>query len=103
MKMKMVSDGYVPLFETNKFKGRVMYRLFSVSIFVGLFFILAYRVGHIPGEGADGKWAWIGLFAAELWFGFYWLCTQALRWNCVYKSTFKYRLSHRYLISHSLA
>ncbi|KAK1584491.1 hypothetical protein Q3G72_033449 [Acer saccharum] len=47
-------------------------------------------------EGADGKWAWIGLFAAELWFGFYWLCTQALRWNCVYKRTFKDRLSQRY-------
>ncbi|KAK2640140.1 hypothetical protein Ddye_027935 [Dipteronia dyeriana] len=95
MKMKMVSDGYVPLFETNKFKGRVMYRLFSVSIFIGISFILAYRVGHIPGKGADGKWAWIGLFAAELWFSFYWLCTQALRWNCVYKRTFKDRLSQR--------
>ncbi|KAI9185698.1 hypothetical protein LWI28_009854 [Acer negundo] len=33
---------------------------------------------------------------SELWFGFYWLCTQALRWNCVYKRTFKYRLSQRY-------
>ncbi|KAK2640138.1 hypothetical protein Ddye_027933 [Dipteronia dyeriana] len=67
-----------------------------MSLFVGIFFILAYRVGHIPGEGADGKWAWIGLFAAELWFSFYWLCTQAVRWNCVYKRTFKDRLSQRY-------
>ncbi|KAK4849895.1 hypothetical protein QYF36_001859 [Acer negundo] len=33
---------------------------------------------------------------AELWFGLYWILTQALRWNQVYRSTFKDRLSQRY-------
>ncbi|KAL5802192.1 hypothetical protein ACOSQ4_030497 [Xanthoceras sorbifolium] len=89
----MGSDGYVPLFETKKVKGRVIYRLFSVSIFVGLCLILVYRFKCIPREGEDGRWVWIGLFAAELWFSLFWVCTQALRWNRVYRCTFKDRLS----------
>ncbi|KAL5735646.1 hypothetical protein ACOSQ2_030434 [Xanthoceras sorbifolium] len=92
----MGSDGYVPLFETKKVKGRVIYRLFSVSIFVGICLILVYRFNCIPREGGDGRWAWIGLFAAELWFSLFWVCTQALRWNRVYRCTFKDRLSQRY-------
>ncbi|KAH7544539.1 hypothetical protein JRO89_XS15G0182700 [Xanthoceras sorbifolium] len=81
----MGSDGYVPLFETKKVKGRVIYRLFSVSIFVGIRLILVYRFKCIPREGEDGRWVWIGLFAAELWFSLFWVCTQALRWNRVYR------------------
>ncbi|GMH25488.1 hypothetical protein Nepgr_027331 [Nepenthes gracilis] len=33
---------------------------------------------------------------AEMWFTLYWILTQALRWNPVYRSTFKDRLSNRY-------
>uniref|UniRef100_A0A2N9HJ23 Glycosyltransferase 2-like domain-containing protein n=1 Tax=Fagus sylvatica TaxID=28930 RepID=A0A2N9HJ23_FAGSY len=62
----MGSDGYLPLFETKRAKGE------------------------------DGRWGWIGLLVAELWFGFYWVLTQAQRWNQVYRSTFKDRLSKRY-------
>ncbi|KAJ7960952.1 putative Cellulose synthase [Quillaja saponaria] len=92
----MGTDEYDPLFETKKVKGRVMFRLFSVSLFVGICFIWAYRLKHIPKEGEDGRWVWIGLLGSELWFSLYWVLTQALRWNPVYRHTFKDRLSQRY-------
>ncbi|KAJ0102468.1 hypothetical protein Patl1_03900 [Pistacia atlantica] len=85
-----------PLFETRRAKGRVLYRLFAASVFVGICFIWAYRVNHLPSDQENGRWVWFGLFAAELWFGIYWLLTQALRWNRVYRHTFKDRLSQRY-------
>ncbi|KAJ4725303.1 Cellulose synthase [Melia azedarach] len=91
----MARDGYFPLFETRRAKGRVLYRLFAVSVFVGILLIWVYRLNHIPKE-SYGRWVWLGLLAAELWFGFYWLLTQALRWNIVYRETFKDRLSLRY-------
>ncbi|KAL5548647.1 hypothetical protein UlMin_003878 [Ulmus minor] len=87
---------HLPLFETKRAKGRIIYRLFSVSIFVGICVILAYRVNQISKPDEDGKWVWIGMLVAELWFGFCWLLTQALRWNLVYRYTFKDRLSKRY-------
>ncbi|GAV68834.1 EMP24_GP25L domain-containing protein/Cellulose_synt domain-containing protein [Cephalotus follicularis] len=92
----MGRDGYVPLFETKKARGRIPYRIFAVSMFVAICLIWVYRVSHVPIEGENGRWVWFGLFAAELWFGFYWVLTQALRWNRVYRSTFKDRLSQRY-------
>ncbi|XP_017979632.1 PREDICTED: cellulose synthase-like protein E1 [Theobroma cacao] len=92
----MGNEGYVPLFETKKAQGIALYRHFAASVFVGICFIWAYRVNHIPRNGEDGRWVWIGLFAAEVWFGFYWLLTQALRWNPIYRHTFKDRLSRRY-------
>ncbi|KAF8391684.1 hypothetical protein HHK36_023993 [Tetracentron sinense] len=39
------------------------------------------RVSHVPTEGEDGRWAWIGLFGAELWFILYWLVTQSIRYE----------------------
>uniref|UniRef100_A0A2C9VFY1 Cellulose synthase-like protein E1 n=1 Tax=Manihot esculenta TaxID=3983 RepID=A0A2C9VFY1_MANES len=92
----MGSDKYMPLFETKRAKGRVLYRLFAGTLFTGICFIWAYRVGNIPKQGEDGRWVWIGLLGAELWFGFYWVLTQALRWNRVYRCIFKDRLSQRY-------
>jgi hypothetical protein len=89
-------SNHVPLFETRKGKGRVVHRLFAVSVFVGICLIWAYRVIHIPSRNENGRWVWFGLLAAELWFGFYWILTQALRWNQVYRSTFKDRLSQRF-------
>ncbi|KAL5548642.1 hypothetical protein UlMin_003873 [Ulmus minor] len=52
---------YLTLFETKRAKGRIKYRLFSVSIFVGICLILVYRVNHIPNPDEDGRWVWIGL------------------------------------------
>ncbi|XP_050371387.1 cellulose synthase-like protein E1 [Argentina anserina] len=82
-----------PLFETKRAKGIVLYRLFAASIFVGICLIWVYRVTHIP---EDGRLGWMALLGAELWFGFYWLLTQASRWNRVYRHTFKDVLSERY-------
>ncbi|EXB36044.1 Cellulose synthase-like protein E1 [Morus notabilis] len=84
------------LFETKRYEGRFIYRLFAVTILVGICLIWAYRVCHIPKQGENGRWAWIGLLGAELWFGFYWIVTQGLRWNPAYRRTFKDRLSKRY-------
>ncbi|XVE50863.1 hypothetical protein DITRI_Ditri01bG0198100 [Diplodiscus trichospermus] len=92
----MENDGYLHLFETKRAKGRALYRVFAGSIFVGICLIWAFRVIHLPRQGDDGRLVWIGLLAAELWFGFYWFLTQAHRWNLVYRHTFKDRLSQRY-------
>nr|APR63590.1 cellulose synthase-like protein E1 [Populus tomentosa] len=85
-----------PLFETKRARGLVFFRSFAVTLFVGICLILFYRVSNIPRDGEEGRWVWIGLLGAELWFGFYWVLTQALRWNQVHRLTFKDRLSQRY-------
>lgn len=94
----MGREGHFPLFETKIAKGRLIYRLFAASIFVGISLIWVYRLSHIPKQGEDGRWVWFGLLASEIWFGFYWLLTQALRWSPTYRYTFKDRLSHRYFL-----
>ncbi|KAI3838605.1 hypothetical protein MKX03_030371 [Papaver bracteatum] len=93
----------LPLFETKESKGRLAYRLFSVSTFICICLILVYRARYIVtgfadgGEfGESGRRCWIGLFGCEIWFSIYWLFTQAVRWNLVYRNTFKHRLSLRY-------
>ncbi|XP_058209938.1 cellulose synthase-like protein E1 isoform X2 [Rhododendron vialii] len=89
--------GELPLFETRRAEGcRILYRTFTASVFVGIVAVWAYRASHMPGPGEDGRLGWIGLLLAELWFGLYWLLTQALRWNRLHRSTFKDRLSQRY-------
>ncbi|CAK8565761.1 unnamed protein product [Lathyrus sativus] len=94
----MEKGEYSPLFETKKGRGRLPYRLFATSIFVAICFIWFYRFNHIISQQEeDGrKWVWLGLLASELWFGFYWILTQALRWNLVFRQPFKNRLSQRY-------
>ncbi|XP_057957534.1 cellulose synthase-like protein E6 isoform X2 [Malania oleifera] len=91
-------DEYVPLFETKEAKGRIPYRLYAASVFVGICMIWVYRVSHLPAaeEQVLERWVWVGAFLAELWFSFYWLITQFVRWNPIFRSTFKDRLSHRY-------
>jgi len=37
----------------------------------------------------------MGLFFSELQFCFYWFVTTVVRWNPIYRNTFKDRLSHR--------
>ncbi|MCL7034145.1 hypothetical protein MKW94_000957 [Papaver nudicaule] len=89
----------LPLFETKESKGRLAYRLFSVSIFISICLILVHRVTGFADGGEFGetrRWCWIGLFGCETWFTLYWLFTQAVRWNVVYRQTFKHRLSVRY-------
>ncbi|TVU05851.1 hypothetical protein EJB05_49035, partial [Eragrostis curvula] len=43
-----------------------------------------------------GRAAWLGMLAAELWFGFYWVVTQSVRWSPVRRRTFKDRLTARF-------
>ncbi|KAK6289067.1 hypothetical protein POUND7_000608 [Theobroma cacao] len=92
----MAKDDYVPLFETRPFKGRILFRLFAASIFVGICFICIYRVRFLPEEGKVERWTWIGLFLAELWFSFYWFLTAVCRWDSVYRLPYKDRLSQRF-------
>ncbi|KAK6133030.1 hypothetical protein DH2020_033240 [Rehmannia glutinosa] len=94
----------------------VMYALFPFTSREGLF-SLALNLGLVENEMVDedstqtkrathvnqnGSFAWIGMFGAEIWFGFYWILTQAHRWNRIYRQTFKDRLSKRSSISVSL-
>ncbi|THU48252.1 hypothetical protein C4D60_Mb09t24290 [Musa balbisiana] len=60
---------------------------------VSICLVLFYRATNIPGRGEQGRWAWMGMLAAELWFTFYWIITQSVRWNPIYRHTFKERLS----------
>ncbi|KAE8680278.1 Cellulose synthase-like protein E2 [Hibiscus syriacus] len=83
----------LPLFETKEAKGKLTFRLFSSSIFVGICSIWAYRLLNIPSAGERGRWLWIGMFFAELGFGFYWILTQAIRWNVVRYYPLKHNLS----------
>lgn len=91
-----------PLFVTKQLKGRGAYRLFASTIFVGISFILVYRLKHIGRAEEHGSWAWKGLFMAELWFGFYWIITQSVRWNVIYRVPFKDRLLLRSFPTSSL-
>ena len=90
----MAEEKCAPLFETKRAKGRLFYKVFSLSLFVGICFIWVFRVSHIPRE--DGKWGWIGLLCAELWFGLYWLLRHPFRWNPLFREPFRHRLSQRY-------
>ena len=93
------------LFETKRGKGSVIYRVFAVTIFVGICLIWVYRFSHIiPSKANQDQqyyyygtiWAWLGLLGSELWFGFYWILTQSFRWKLVFRTTFKDRLSLRF-------
>ncbi|KAI3680428.1 hypothetical protein L6452_35198 [Arctium lappa] len=83
---------HLPLFESKAAKGRVLFKLYAASMVMGMCLIFAFRAIHAP----SGRYSWIGLSMAEVWFTLYWLITQLVRWNPVHHYTFKQRLSHRY-------
>ncbi|KAG7988536.1 hypothetical protein I3843_03G191400 [Carya illinoinensis] len=89
----MEKNHHLPLYATKSAKARIAFQLFALSLFVGICFIFVYRVSNIPSEEEAGRWAWIGLFLSELWFCFYWFMTLVVRWNPIYRCTFKDRLS----------
>ena len=84
------------LFRSEGAKWRAGYKLYASSITVGILCIWFYRATHVPST--EGRWAWLGLFGAELWFGFYWLITQSVRWNPIYYHTCKEKLHQRYTL-----
>ncbi|XP_058112670.1 cellulose synthase-like protein E6 isoform X3 [Magnolia sinica] len=90
----MGREGYAPLFETKEAKGRIAYKMYAISVFMGVCMIWMYRATHVPEKGL--RWAWFGMFGAEIWFVIDWIFSQSARWRPVYRSTFKERLSHRY-------
>ncbi|GMN36671.1 hypothetical protein TIFTF001_006206 [Ficus carica] len=93
----MTKNDYLPLFETKLAKGRIPYLLFATTIFSGICLITVYRTSFLPPrEETSRRYAWIGLFLAELWFGLYWFITAVVRWSPFYRYTFKDRLSPRY-------
>ncbi|GMN68343.1 hypothetical protein TIFTF001_037398 [Ficus carica] len=93
------------LFETREARFRGVYRVFASTIMVGICLIWLYRLMNIPRSRRDhdyddyhqtaGRWAWIGMFMAEIGFGLYWIITQSVRWNLTRFHPFKDRLSHR--------
>ncbi|CAA2995737.1 cellulose synthase E6 [Olea europaea subsp. europaea] len=92
----MTANGYLPLFETKPAKGRNALKLFSLTILLSIFLIWLYRLMYIPRKGEAGRYAWIGMFISEVFFGLYWIMTQTVRWNVVHRYPFKDRLSSRY-------
>ncbi|KAL3618195.1 hypothetical protein CASFOL_038516 [Castilleja foliolosa] len=88
-----------PLFKTKTARGRALYKLFCSIVFVGIVLIWVYRLLHIPGAGVRGRYAWVGMFFAEVLFGLYWVLTQAARWRIVYRYPFKDRLLCRHVDS----
>ncbi|GAB2227590.1 hypothetical protein Drorol1_Dr00009415 [Drosera rotundifolia] len=87
--------GYVPLFETKTAKLALAYRVVATSMFTSLCLMWLYRATHFPPLGKPGRLASIGLFASELWLGFHCLLSLLLRWNVIYRHTFKNRLARR--------
>ncbi|XP_073117695.1 cellulose synthase-like protein E6 isoform X2 [Elaeis guineensis] len=90
-----MGESHEPLFETKQAKGRFAYKLFACSMLVGICLIWFYRATHVPGWGERGRWAWIGIFVAELWFSFYWIIIQLIRWSPIYHYTHTEKLSQR--------
>ncbi|CAI9292438.1 unnamed protein product [Lactuca saligna] len=93
---KMGDIEHFPLFETKQTKGRTLFKVYAASMAMGICLICVYRATHTPEKGKTGRYLWIGLFMAELWFTFYWLITQLVRWNPVTHLTFKDQLSLKY-------
>ncbi|KAK4588668.1 hypothetical protein RGQ29_019612 [Quercus rubra] len=71
----MGDNNGLPLFVTKSAKGRILFQLYAILIFVGVCLIFLYKLSHIPRREEAGRWAWIGLFLSELWFSFYWFLT----------------------------
>ncbi|KAE8684051.1 Cellulose synthase-like protein E1 [Hibiscus syriacus] len=93
----MGSRVHLPLFETRLANGLLFFRFYAASIFITIFFICFYRLTCFPlQQGKIQSLSWFGMFLSELWFGFYFFTTVVVRWNPVFRSTFKSRLSSRY-------
>ncbi|KAK0595728.1 hypothetical protein LWI29_009418 [Acer saccharum] len=81
------------LFETKSAKGRSLFHLYGVSMFVSTCMIFVYRVSYFE----ERYWVyWMGLFLSEIWFTWYFFLILVIRWNPIYRYTFKHKLSLRY-------
>ena len=84
------------LFATESLGGRAVYRLQAVTVAAGILLVLYYRATHVPAAG-EGRAAWLGMLAVELWYSAYWVITQSVRWSPVRRRPFKDRLAARYV------
>jgi hypothetical protein len=84
------------LFATEMVGGRAVYRLHAVTVAAGILLVLYYRATHVPAAG-EGRAAWLGMLAAELWYSFYWVITQSVRWSPVNRRPFRDRLAARFV------
>ncbi|XBH92719.1 hypothetical protein VPH35_083793 [Triticum aestivum] len=83
------------LFETETHGGRAAYRLHAVTVAAGILLLLYYRATRVPAAG-EGRAAWLGMLAAELWYAAYWVVTQSVRWSPVRRRPFRDRLAARH-------
>jgi hypothetical protein len=84
------------LFATESIGGRAVYRLHAVTVAAGILLVLYYRATHVPA-GGEGRAAWLGMLAAELWYSAYWVITQSVRWSPVSRRPFRDRLAARFV------
>ncbi|CAL1384753.1 unnamed protein product [Linum trigynum] len=87
------AKSYAPLFDTNRrsTKSQLLNKLFAATVLLGICSIWFYRFTH-PAPTTH-RWVWVGALFAEIWFGLYWVLTQAGRWDPVFRSTHKDRLA----------
>ncbi|XP_040383841.1 cellulose synthase-like protein E6 [Oryza brachyantha] len=83
------------LFATEKMGGRAVYRFQAATMAAGILLVLYYKATRVPAAG-EGRAAWVGMLAAELWCAVYWVITQSVRWCPIRRRTFKDRLAERY-------
>jgi hypothetical protein len=91
-----MANDHTRLFASEKKKGMLAYRLYATSILVGTCLIWLYRASHMPSKGEKGRWPWIGITLAEIFYGVYWTATQFLRLNPIYRRAFPEKLSQRF-------
>jgi hypothetical protein len=82
------------LFATERVGGRAVYRLHAVTVAAGILLVLYYGATHVPSTG-EGRAAWLGMLAAELWYSFYGVVTQSVRWSPLRRNPFRDRLAAR--------
>ena len=82
------------LFATERVGGRAVYRLHAITVAAGVLLMLYYRATRVPAAG-EGRAAWLGMLAAELWYAAYWVVTQSVRWSPLRRRPFRDRLAAR--------
>ncbi|KAK8520124.1 hypothetical protein V6N13_031411 [Hibiscus sabdariffa] len=96
----MGNSGYLPLSGTKPARGYFLFRSYAVSVFIAICFIFWYRLAYFPLLEVETpptqRWVWVGMFLSELWFTLYFFITVVVKWNPVFRYTFKDRLSARY-------
>ncbi|KAF8781060.1 hypothetical protein HU200_001032 [Digitaria exilis] len=87
------------LFATERLRARALYMFYAATVATAICLVLYYRVAFVPGEAGGGRatsWLWLGMLAAELWFGVCWVVAQSVRWRPVRRRAFSDRLAARY-------